>query len=210
MDRELSQLLDDASIDLEALVSRGSSVWIFGSRASSCAREDSDWDLLIVDNGVIDLVRQRTSKRSRLDLVFIDSAVFEHWCGSELASHVAKYGHALSASRKIIARPVEAAGQKQRVVKERAILLERLWTLLPPAQQARELDRIRRDAQRAWHLVNGLGVPPTAFLDDQWAVLVDAEKRAVLTSCALLAHTDSHGSKAAKAILDSSPILDRR
>jgi hypothetical protein len=205
MDPEFAQLLVEASIDLDEIIARGGSAWIFGSRASACARAKSDWDLLIVDaHPWRHQSRQRGPSRSRLDLVYVDSDVFQRWCGSELASHVATYGKALATGHRIVPRPTEAASRKQRVVRQRAAFLDRLWGLLRPSQRANEVVRVRRDAQRAWHLTNGLAVPPTAYLDDQWIALDSTERGKVLTCCELVPGAQRPGGQTAGEILVES------
>lgn len=181
--RELEKILADATIDLDAIAARGGSAWIFGSRANNCAHADSDWDILVVDSAVERPAADRVPQCARVDLVYVDSCVFERWCGSELATHIADYGCALISRRKITARPMDALPRKLQVTRERAATLQRLWRVLHPARQERELTRLRRDAQRAWNLQHGLGVPPTALLDAQWSSLAQAEKYDVLGLC---------------------------
>lgn len=205
MHPELEQLLHEASIDLGAIALRGGSAWLFGSRASACARRESDWDLLIIDTCGTSCERTSLLRQPclQLDVVFVDSDVLQAWCGSELASHVAAYGRQLIGGQPIIARPIEAAPRKLRVVRNRAALLERLWNILQPTQRHHEVTRVRRDAQRAWHLANGWAVPPTAFLDDQWFGFDASEQRAVLTCCALVPDSrHTSGSVVARNILE--------
>jgi hypothetical protein len=202
MQPELAHLLAEASIDLAAILTRGGSAWMFGSRATRCARADSDWDILIV--GSERGLAHELPRRSRLDLVYVDTQDFSMWCGSELASHVAVYGRPISVAHKIIARPTEAAPRKQRVVQERAASLARLWILLQPAQREREVLRLRRDAQRAWHLTMSLAVPPTAMLDEQWSALDASSRCAILDFCGLYSVTRAPAAKIVRAIFESA------
>lgn len=203
MHPELAYLFDEASIDLASILRRGGSAWIFGSRATRCAREDSDWDVLLV--GVERILAHQLPRHSRLDLVYVDAEEFARWCSSELASHVAVYGRPISAVHKIIARPTEAAPRKQRVVQERGASLARLWPLLRPAQRAREVLRLRRDAQRAWHLTRNLAVPPTALLDGQWSTLDAVSRSATLHSCGLYS-THAPVATIVRALVESDDV----
>jgi hypothetical protein len=146
----------------------------------------------------------------QLDVVLVESLVFEAWCGSELASHVATYGKQLIDGQPIVARPIEAAPRKLHVVHQRAALLERLWNILQPTQRLREATRIRRDAQRAWHLAKGWAVPPTAYLDAQWFGFDASEQRAVLTCCALIPDSrHTPGAELARHVLELTRTLER-
>jgi hypothetical protein len=174
---ELERMLIAAGIDIDAIASRGGMVWLFGSRANDCATASSDWDILIVDRAA-----ERPPHRVHhpVDLVFVDSCSFEQWCGSELASHIGAYGHPFMTERRISARPGHALPRKLRVIGERAAALRRLWPILQPSRRDREVVRLRRDAQRAWHLAREQAVPPTAFLDAEWGSLTELERRALL------------------------------
>jgi len=201
MPLDLESVLSAASIDVDAIASRGGMVWLFGSRASDCAHVSSDWDILIVDTAQR-LPTRCLPRHVPVDLVFVSLCAFDQWCGSELASHVGTYGRALSSGCRIPARPTSALPRKRRVIRERASALQRLWQVLQPHRQERELVRLRRDAQRAWHLARELPVPPTAFLDAQWCSMEDLERRRMLDESELSIESRGEWSISGTSVLE--------
>lgn len=159
-----------AKIDLDAVTDRGGGAWLFGSRACSLSKADSDWDVLVVVPG---LAPPRLQVR-QLDIVSVSVADLKMvWPKMELATHVAQFGVLLAGSLALPKRlsPRAAAPWKLKVVRQRATRLAALWPLLRRPERAVETLRLRRDLQRATRLATGLAVPATAVLDAEWAVL---------------------------------------
>jgi hypothetical protein len=105
------------------------------------------------------------------------------WSRLELASHTAAFGVRLAGRLPLpSARPLEAAALKAGQVRRRSALLDRLWDAFPQKQRRAEALRLRRDVQRAWLLSNDHPVPPTAFLDEWWRQLDEAERHALSRS----------------------------
>lgn len=163
---EVDSVLRPVGLTWESVEQEASQVVLFGSRAADVAREDSDWDLLIVGNG-------KSVHTQRVDLVWISPAVIrsEHWLGSELASHVAAYGRWLLGSedwRGKVHISLAAIKRKQTGVEFQLKELNRIWSSLLPHARARHLTRLRRDVQRLSLLRNGDPVPPSRHLDVVW------------------------------------------
>lgn len=174
--------LREAGIDLHRIASGGGGVWLFGSRAVGCAREDSDWDLLVLTPFTASETRRRYGN---VDVIHVALAELHAWASSELAAHVEEYGVRLDPGSpiEINARPTAAAGRKQALVATRSRFLDRIWVALRPAQLSCELLRLRRNAHRGWFLAKGKGVPPTALLDQAWSVASDPLRASILGSC---------------------------
>src|SRR5205814_271061 len=81
---------------LNELVSEACEVVVFGSRAAGVHSSDSDLDLLVVTP------HKRRVFASGLDCVLVAPEEIDDsfWLGSELASHVAEYGHWIKGAEK--------------------------------------------------------------------------------------------------------------
>lgn len=175
-----------ASIDLDAIAACGGGVWLFGSRAVGCARDDSDWDLLVLDP-------QRTTggrrKHGEIDTVFVAMAQLHEWLSGELAAHVRDFGVRLDRGTpiEIDANPRVAALRKRALVAARSRFLHQLWAAFTPSQHDAELLRLRRNAHRGWVLSTGQGVPPTALLDVAWSDASPQQRAAILATSDVVA-----------------------
>jgi hypothetical protein len=163
----LNAVLRPLDLSWHLLEERATQIVLFGSRAAETAREDSDWDLLVVGGG-------RRVRTQRADLIWIPPAFLgtERWLGSELATHVAIYGRWLVGEddwRDRAHVSADAVRRKKMGLSLQLRELERLWPSLLPGAQARHLRRLRRETQRLWLLRNGEAVPPTRHLDEAWA-----------------------------------------
>jgi hypothetical protein len=141
---------------------------LFGSRAANLARDDSDWDVLVVGEG------QARSRRG-LDLVWVSSRELAQrdWLGSELAGHVARWGRWLHGAPNWVSGvrcDAEAADRKVWRVASRLAALERVWDRLEPADRDEYRTLVRRDLQRHALLTCGKVVPPSRALDNAWSV----------------------------------------
>jgi hypothetical protein len=177
----LLDCLRRANIDLAAIAASGGGVWLFGSRAVGCARDDSDWDLLVLDPQTMTGHRRKCGK---VDTVIVAMAQLDEWRCGELAAHVRDFGIRLDQGQpiEIDACPREAAVRKQALVAERSRFLHRLWAAFTPGQHDTELLRLRRNAHRGWVLAMGHGVPPTALLDAAWSDASSQQRAAILAA----------------------------
>lgn len=175
----LAHHLRCAGLALDEIAATGGGVWCFGSRASGCAHAGSDWDVLLVTRTP---VQTRRLRRVELDVVQLGLDELDAWAGTELASHVARYGVRLDDGAAITLRsaPQAAADRKREIVTARALRLDRAWAVLQPAQRGYRAIRLRRDLQRATLLAGGAAVPPTALLDAEWSAAPPAVRRSVL------------------------------
>jgi hypothetical protein len=143
---------------------------LFGSRSAGVARPDSDWDVLLVraDGPAIRCA-------SKVDLVEIPKPQLNSsaWLGSELAGHIAAYGHWIvgeptwSASVHFSKFAIERKGNR---LKSRLQNMQPSWDILQPAYQKRFAMIVRRDVQRYRCLVEGRPVAPSSMLDSTWGV----------------------------------------
>lgn len=143
---------------------------LFGSRAAGLARLDSDWDVLLVR---VDGPAIRCA--SKIDLVEISQLQLNSsaWLGSELAGHIAAYGHWIIGEptwSTSVHRSKEAIERKGDRLKARLQNMLPSWELLQPVYQKRFAMIVRRDIQRYRYLVEGRPVAPSVILDDTWGV----------------------------------------
>lgn len=162
----LEQALQRHDVTWAQLQQSSMAVFLFGSRAAGCEREDSDWDLLCIGNG-------RSRMRQGLDLIWIpaDRAEDVRWRDTELASHVAAWGCCLHGED----HWVRGALPGPRAVHGKAQILEGRIRALPrnhrwPSERFRRqrIEDLRREVQRYWLLADGVAVPPSARLDHRW------------------------------------------
>jgi hypothetical protein len=127
-------------------------------------------------------VQTRRLRRVELDVVQLGLDELDAWAGTELASHVARYGVRLDGGAAIAlhSAPQAAADRKRAVVAARALHLDRAWAALQPAQRGYRVLRLRRDLQRAALLAGGAAVPPTALLDAAWDAAPLGARRGLL------------------------------
>lgn len=164
-------------IDLEERAA-GGGAWLFGSRAAGCARENSDWDVLIVAPREARAGREKVGK---VDLVTVADikGTRERWLVSELSAHVAHYGQLLTGSENWMgAIDSKQAGQRKLVgVRAQIAGLARAWETLTPYHRVRWSRDLRRDIQRGIALYDQQTVPPTRVLDDLWLESTQRERR---------------------------------
>ncbi|HXM22645.1 MAG TPA: nucleotidyltransferase domain-containing protein [Terriglobales bacterium] len=156
-----------SQLGYEKLHSEACELVVFGSRAAGVHSASSDVDVLLV-----------TSHKSRLRAVNMDCVMLSpeeirnpFWLGSELASHVARYGHWIKGTGEwrddvqISSRAV--ARKKQRVVSLVRNAAQR-WGRLHPVFHLKYAVMIRRELQRLEILMSGVPIPPTPTLDSRW------------------------------------------
>ena len=174
---ELNQALDAAGLRWADLRAAASEVVLFGSRASGCAAQRSDWDLLCVGTG-----RPRLTRA--VDVIWLpaDAVRSPAWLESELAGHIGTYGQWLHGAPSWSPRLPEgesAASQaKAQRILRRVASLEPAWPHMSPPYQRKHRRRLCRDLQRHALLLRGEAIPPSAWLDAAW--LEVPEPRATL------------------------------
>jgi hypothetical protein len=163
----LQHCLQVSGISSETWILDYREVVIFGSRAAGVHRRDSDLDVLIVGEN-------KPGRRiPGLDIVHLLPKQVESsfWLGSELASHIAKYGKWLKSdgdwTRDAYLKPRAVQRKQQRVLSLLRNAEER-WLRLHPIFQKRYATTIRRELLRLGLLQHQVPVPPTAALDSQW------------------------------------------
>lgn len=142
-------------------------VIVFGSRATSVQRADSDLDLLLIGN-----VSKKT-KTKQLDCICMCESDCEStpWLGSELASHIASYGFWLRGDGQWRCRAEvsdRAIANKQRRIQALVGVAEIRWQDFHRVFRAKYSTMIRRELQRLLLLQDRVAIPPTYYLDDQW------------------------------------------
>jgi predicted nucleotidyltransferase len=153
------KLLDRALHDCREVV-------VFGSRAVGAHAKTSDLDVLCIGS----FERHRSE---RLDVVRRTPSEIESpkWLGSELANHIAAYGVALRGCCKWkegVYLGEHAVSHKERRISGLVNGLWRYWDRLHPEFRRRYLTTIRREGQRLRLLTNGIAIPPTPVLDQNW------------------------------------------
>jgi hypothetical protein len=163
----LDRVLEPLGMNLAGLRNAAEEIVLFGSRAAGVSDDLSDWDVLCVGYG-------RSIRAGGADLVWVRPDVLgsDLWLGSELASHIAEYGHWLAGSgawrgRARISR--RALDAKLSAIQMMLAELDRLWIHLLPPARVRHAMRVRRDIQRLQVLCEGRAVPPRPYLDELWA-----------------------------------------
>jgi hypothetical protein len=190
----LTNQLEQYGLSLSALSDGAEAVILFGSRAAGLARDDSDWDLLVVGRG-------RSRLRRGLDLVYIDPESFRgaSWQTNELASHIGRWGRTLCGSPTWLASLTDARTSEEAVSRKREQLqaqlsaCERYWPSLGPWAQTTRQQRIRRDLQRYARLLEPTAIPPSALLDDEWTRMPAAEQSRSLNRWLRSADLDALG-----------------
>lgn len=164
--RGLRRAVRTAGLSWSDLEASASEIVLFGSRATGEAGADSDWDLLCVGEG-------RRTKNGNVQLFWIspDQAQSKQWRGSELGSHIARFGKWLKgrgdwASEIHVSRT--AVSEKVRRIRRRVRVAREAWSLLTgPYRDCRAIE-IRRDVQRLAILSSGGVVPTRHRLDRMW------------------------------------------
>lgn len=159
----------DCQFDSETfdnLLSEACEVAIFGSRAAGVCRPDSDTDLLIVTP------HKRRIFAVGLDCVLLSPEEIDNsvWLGSELASHIARYGNwikGVGAWRNKVQISRRAIVRKQKRISSLLNVVDR-WSQLHPVFHIKYRTTIRREVQRLMLLSTYKPIPPTAVLDAEW------------------------------------------
>ncbi len=171
---ELDSVLHRHGLTWPQLQRASAAIFLFGSRAAGCAREDSDWDLLCIGDGP-------SRMRHGLDLLWIPAqqAKNPQWRSTELASHVAAWGRCLHGDPHWVqgaAPGAHAARRKAGMLdgRVRALPRDRPW----PSERLRSqrIQQIRRDLQRFALLADGIAVPPSGQLDTRWQDPAERER----------------------------------
>jgi hypothetical protein len=169
--------LASVGLDWDILQRDAQAIILFGSRAAGYDRPDSDWDLLCIGSGP-----QRLTQR--LDILWIPAERATSpdcdWLGSELANHVARFGHALFGElpwTENYGRQELVLARKRRQLDGHVRGLSCVWPRLNAVYRRRQLAQLRRDLQRYDLLSACEPVPPTAVLDCMWHSEADTELR---------------------------------
>jgi Nucleotidyltransferase domain len=163
---EIDGFLRPIGLTWHSLEQKASQIILFGSRAANVAKEESDWDLLLIGEG-------KAVHTRYVDLVWVSPEIIrsQRWLGSELASHVAAYGHWIFGPdewRRSVSISAAAVERKRSSIEFRFEELRKVLPSLLPAAKARHLRRLRQDIQRLALLEAGEAVPPSRYLDDAW------------------------------------------
>jgi len=150
----------------EQLLDNAVELVLFGSRAAGVHSAKSDWDLFVV-------VTEKPQTADRLDVVWrtLDEIDESKWLGSELASHIAKYGVSIRGriDWATAVRLDEAAiNKKHRRLSNRVEGLWNYWDRLHPEFRQKYMKTIRREIQRLQLLTEDIAIPPTPMLDRSW------------------------------------------
>ncbi|MEL7370900.1 MAG: nucleotidyltransferase domain-containing protein [Myxococcota bacterium] len=166
-------------------------VWLFGSRATDCARTDSDWDVLVLAPRVSDFHRHRWA---HVDLITVrwPSPNPQRWLTSELAVHVSAFGKLIH-DHDIRDHDIwDHADWTKHVDVDAATHLKIMRTqkrmtaytnaapnLSSPVLKRRSV-MLRRDFQRIDALRTKGIVPPSAWLDDEWRQRSHSARRCMM------------------------------
>jgi predicted nucleotidyltransferase len=154
-------------LNYDELLSEASEVVIFGSRAVGVHSPASDLDLLIVTP------HNNRIRSSGLDFVLLlpEEVKSPFWLGSELASHVARYGRwikGIGEWRDSVHTSDRAIARKQKRVAAVAKNATWRWARLHPAFHLKYAVTVRRELQRLELLLDREAIPPTPTLDLVW------------------------------------------
>jgi hypothetical protein len=163
---EIDRILRPIGLAWGPLEQRASQIILFGSRAANVAKDESDWDLLLVGDG-------KAVRTRHLDIIWVSPEMIlsDLWLGSELASHVAAFGQWMIGPDEwcrnvhISAAAVE---RKRTGVEFQFEELSKVWPSLLPRAKTRHMTRLRRDIQRLMLLSAGEAIPPSHYLDNAW------------------------------------------
>jgi predicted nucleotidyltransferase len=154
-----------AGLTYEALLAANEIV-VFGSYAVGVNTRKSDLDVLVVGSSL-------RINRQGLDLTSVSSDYVKtaEWLGSELASHISRYGiwlHGEGVWKNLTAQTKRAELMKARRIERLATGLIRAWRDLHPIFHSRYRLSMRRELQRLYLLRRWIAVPPGAVLDSHW------------------------------------------
>lgn len=144
-----------------------SEIVVFGSRSVGLERTESDLDVLCIGYWDCKL------KTSYLDLsaLHIKNANELTWLGSELASHIAKYGTWIKGSPQwidgVYISPATIDAKRRRLAAFFRALPDR-WSDLDEEFRRKYTTKLRREAQRLLLLEHDIPIPPTRLLDESW------------------------------------------
>lgn len=179
----LELALAQHNISLDGLLRSSDEVVVFGSRAAGLSTAESDWDVLVIGVGTTAI------HSKQLDLVVVAPATLltEEWLGSELASHVARYGVWIKGAGAWRSH----ASVSPNVVASKAARLRRqvgtFGKLFQRSNSARELKHrtlLRRSLQRLHRMQRQDPVPPTRVLDEEWRQLASSARFALMGNAA--------------------------
>ena len=139
---------------------------LFGSRASKINKPDSDWDILCVGSG-------KSIYKKKINLIWIDKEELKspRWLGSELASHIAKYGVWIKGAgmwKNSVYISSSAINKKIKRIIQLLRSLEHYWQYLSDFHKKKYLTKLRRDFQRLKILISRQPIPPSPTLDKIW------------------------------------------
>jgi hypothetical protein len=173
----VERVLREEGIEWNDLRRRCDQIVLFGSWAVSAQDKESDLDLLCVGFG-------RRLKTRRLDLVWCapEFLLSQEWLGSELASHISKFGvwlHGHDNWRKYARISEDVICVKRHLIRCRVGALQRMWQRLAPDYRVKHVVKFRRDVQRLVLMKAGIPTPPNRLLDERW-VNLGASRAALL------------------------------
>lgn len=167
LDQKLRRRLLVAGSDFDSLLKDADEIVVFGSCTTGLDRRDSDIDVLVSGGP------HAPQKYRDIDLVFIDVGQLrsEQWLGSELASHVVRYGVWLRGEgcwRSLVRIDTSAKTQKVNRIERLASALFLRWNALHPIFRDRYRITVRREIQRLVLLREEIPIPPSRLLDRLW------------------------------------------
>ena len=170
MNRLVVNIIHESGCDRRAvneLIAEAVEVVVFGSRAVGAHGASSDLDLLVITP-----YKRRVISHG-LDCVLLNPEEAENafWLGSELASHIAKYGLWVSGRddwKSKVRISDRAIIRKQDRISSILRSAAQRWQRLHPLFQTKYRITLRRELQRLNLLVRGMPVPPTPILDAEW------------------------------------------
>lgn len=167
LENDLCYLVANSGLTGGRVAGASTEIVIFGSRAVGVHRPDSDLDVLLVG---ANMGRPRVAG---IDFVVLRSEELAspRWLGSELASHIAKYGKWIK-GRGSWTHEVHlsdrAATRKQARIVGLLMRAPKWWSKLHPVFHTKYKLTIRRELQRLDLMRRKIPVPPTRTLDLDW------------------------------------------
>ncbi|HSZ02732.1 MAG TPA: hypothetical protein VK788_24770 [Terriglobales bacterium] len=162
----LTSRIEDAGYPTHTLLDSASEIVVFGSCAAGVDSAASDLDVMCFGEGP-------RIKTPALDLLWVPERLTTatDWLGSELATHVSKYGVPLRGRalwRSSAWFSPEATTRKRRRIARLIEAASLGWENLHPVFHKRYQKTIRREFQRYGCLLTQAAVPPTPVLDREW------------------------------------------
>ncbi len=159
----LQSNLSKVGRDFDSVVRSSKAIFLFGSRAMDVATDKSDWDLLCISN-------DRSIRSQHVDLVCVapGRARSVNWLGSELASHVSRFGYLLhgdSSWMERVAISDRAICKKREKIARRISIVHPWWNDFTFEVKQKHFRLLRNDISRLNYLIKRQPIPPTSLLE---------------------------------------------